>query len=65
MPTLSAHTGRLFHLGMMLVWLSQIVVVPFVIQGWRLYLLEISLYANFVGHWSGWSAERPSEIEES
>jgi hypothetical protein len=63
--TLSPKVGRIFHLAMMVFWFSQIIIVPFFVSGWKLYLLEISLYANFVGHWSGLSAERPSEIVDS
>lgn len=55
--------GRWAHFTMMVFWLGNMVIVPFYVHGWKLYLLEISQYANFVGHWSGWSAERPSEIE--
>jgi hypothetical protein len=29
---------------------------------WKMYLVEISLAANFIGHWSGLSAERPTEV---
>lgn len=46
---------------LMAFWASQIIAVPFFVGGWKLYLLEISLYANFGTHWSGLSAERPSE----
>ena len=28
---------------------------------WKLYLLEVSLWANFASHWAGWSAETPTE----
>lgn len=59
---LSPRAARIVHLLLMLFWLAQIIAVPLFIRGWRLYLLEISLYANFVGHWSGLSAERPTEV---
>lgn len=58
---MSPRTARWMHILLMAFWLSQIIAVPFFVNGWKLYLLEISLYANFVGHWSGLSAERPSE----
>lgn len=60
---MKAALARKFHLGLALVWLGNIIAIPFFVSGWKLYLLEISLYANFVGHWSGYSAERPTEIE--
>jgi hypothetical protein len=28
------------------------------------WLVFLSVYAIVVGHWSGWSAERPSEVIE-
>jgi hypothetical protein len=57
-------TGRRTHLTGMAFWGAQMLGSPLLIGGWRLYLLEISQYANFVGHWSGFSAERPSEVTE-
>lgn len=61
---MSPRRGRRYHLAGMVVWGAQMVGSVFVIGGWKLYLLEISQYANFVGHWSGWSAERPTEVVE-
>lgn len=61
---MKAALARKFHLSLALIWLANIIAVPFFVNGWKMYLLEISLYANFVGHWSGYSAERPTEIEE-
>lgn len=58
-------TGRRIHLAMMGFWAINAIVVWFVPASWRIpYLVVVSIYANFVGHWSGWSAERPSEIED-
>lgn len=61
---MSSAKARIIHLGLALVWLGNIIAIPFFVSGWKLYLLEISLYANFVSHWSGYSAERPTEIEQ-
>jgi hypothetical protein len=58
----SPRRGRRFHTAGMVFWGVQMVLSPLIIGGWRLYLLEISQYANFVGHWSGLSAERPTEV---
>lgn len=47
----------------MVFWGAQMIAVLFIMDfGWKLYLLEISLAANFIGHASGVSAERPSEV---
>jgi hypothetical protein len=63
MTRMSPKGGRRLHFSMMAFWGVQMFVVLFVMAfDWRLYLLELSLYANFVGHWSGWSAERPTEM---
>lgn len=61
---MSARVGRKIHLWLMAFWALNAIVVWFLPQSWRIpYLIICSIYANFVGHWSGWSAERPSEIE--
>jgi hypothetical protein len=58
--------GRIFHMAFALCWSAQAVAVlilmwPF---DWKLYLIEISLWANIATHLSGYSAERPTEILE-
>lgn len=61
---MSSRLGRKIHLVMMAVWAAQMVAVWFIPAGWRvLYLVQVSIYANIVGHWGGWSAERPVELE--
>lgn len=68
---MSSETGRKIHLTMMVFWAGNlpIVIVTYVFfhHVWLevsiLYLALVSIYANFVGHWSGWSAERPTQIE--
>jgi len=56
---------RRVHLALMCVWAVQMVVVWFMPGSWRVpYLVVVSIYANFVGHWGGYSAERPTEVEE-
>jgi hypothetical protein len=62
---ISPKSGRIAHALAMTFWAAQMVTVVFIIGGWRLYLLEISLWANFASHWAGLSAERPSETIES
>jgi hypothetical protein len=62
---MSARTGRRIHLALMLFWAANLVLVWFMPESWRIpYLVTVSIYANVVGHWGGWSAERPSELEE-
>lgn len=53
------------HLAMMCFWITQLAVVWFLPASWRVpYLIVVSIYANIVGHWSGWSAERPTEVAD-
>lgn len=62
---MNAKTGRTIHKWMMAFWLGNLIGVWFIPVSWRVqYIVLCSVYANFVGHWSGWSAERPSEIED-
>lgn len=61
---MKARNARKVHLLMMVFWAINAVVVWFIPSSWRIsYLVIVSIYANFVGHWSGYSAERPTEIE--
>lgn len=49
---------------MMMFWLCNLGLVWFLPHSARIpYLVIVSIYANIVGHWSGWSAERPTELE--
>lgn len=62
---MSAATGRKIHLTLMCLW-----IVPGIPISWFLresvpWLVFLSVYAIIVGHASGWSAERPTEIEEN
>jgi hypothetical protein len=61
---MSPETGRKIHLTLMVLW-----VVPGLPISWYLkesvpWLVFLSVYAIIVGHWSGWSAERPTEIAD-
>ena len=63
---MSSLIGRRFHKVLMIVWAAQLGLVWLLPSSFRIpYLMVVSIYANFVGHWSGWSAERPTEVEES
>lgn len=55
---------RWFHLSMMIVW--ALLLVPTLIW-WKesiLWVAAMSLYANWVGHFSAWNASRAEESEE-
>ena len=59
--------GRIFHATLAAFWTVQAVVVAYLMwpMDWKLYLVEISLWANIATHLSGYSAERPTEILEN
>lgn len=60
---MTPRAARMLHIFGMIVWGAQMFGAAALMKpGWQLYLIEISLYANFVGHWSGFSAERPTEV---
>lgn len=57
------HLAR-FHLAMMVLWAT--FVIPTLLW-WResiLWVAFMSLYANWVGHFSGWDAARAEEKAE-
>jgi len=61
----TSHNARRAHIFGMCFWIANGIGVWFLPSEWRIpYLIVVSIYANFVGHWSGLSAERPTEIEE-
>jgi len=59
---MSPRTGRRLHLGLMIVWLVAGLPVSFWLRESVPWLVFLSVYAIIVGHWSGFSAERPSEM---
>jgi hypothetical protein len=59
----TAHAWRHVHLAMMGVW--AILLVPTIIL-WReslVWIVAMSWYANFVGHFSAWQASRAEDKE--
>lgn len=61
---MTAKTARKIHLALVWFWALNLVVVWFLPKSWQIvYLIIVSIYANMVGHWSAYAAERPSEIE--
>jgi hypothetical protein len=64
LPDPKARSLVKFHLIMMCVWAG--LAIPTVLF-WResiLWVAFMSLYANFVGHFSGWDAARAEESNE-
>lgn len=59
---MSAATGRRIHLALMVVWLLVGLPVSYLLRQSLPWLVFLSVYAIVVGHWSGWSAERPTEV---
>lgn len=62
---MTPRTGRRVHVVAMCFWASSLAWVWLLPASARIpFLVVVSIYANVVGHWSGWSAERPTEIVE-
>lgn len=62
---MSSRAGRRVHFALMVFWGCNMIGVWLLPVSWRIpYLIVVSIYANFVGHWSGFSAERPTEVED-
>jgi len=60
----SPATGRRIHLALMILWIVVGLPVSWVLRQSVPWLVFLSVYAIIVGHASGWSAERPSEVAE-
>jgi len=62
---MKAKDRRRIHGALMLFWVSQMILVWFLPKSWQVpYLVAVSIYANFVGHWGAYSAETPVEHED-
>lgn len=48
---------------LMIMWIVPGLPISYLLRESVPWLVFISVYAIIVGHWSGWSAERPTEIE--
>lgn len=60
---MTAHAWRHFHVAMMGVW--ALLAIPAVLW-WKesiLFVILVSLYANWVGHFSSWQAARAEDKE--
>lgn len=49
---------------MLALWIVVGLPVSYLLRQSVPWLVFLSVYAIIVGHWSGWSAERPTEIAE-
>lgn len=61
---MSSRTGRRIHLVLLVVWTLVGIPVSYLLRSSVPWLVFLSVYAIIVGHASGWSAERPTEIED-
>lgn len=61
---MSAQTGRRIHLALLALWVLVGIPVSFALRNSIAWIVFLSVYAIVVGHWSGFSAERPTEVEE-
>jgi len=61
---MKAKHRRKIHAWLMGFWFLNLFFVWFLPESWRIpYLVIVSIYANFVGHWGAYSAETPTELE--
>jgi hypothetical protein len=60
----SPATGRKIHLVLLILWTVVGIPVSWFLRNSVAWVTLLSVYAIIVGHWSGWSAERPSEIAD-
>lgn len=59
---MSPKAGRRVHLILLFLWVVPGIPVSLYLRNSIPWLVFLSVYAIIVGHWSGWSAERPSEV---
>lgn len=63
LPAVSPAFMRCLHFWLAALWC---VMIPLSLFFGLIYSIvfisAVSIYANLVGHWSGWSAERPEEV---
>jgi hypothetical protein len=62
---MSPRAGRRIHLVMLALWVAVGLPVSYLLRDSVAWVVALSVYAIIVGHWSGWSAERPSEVVET
>lgn len=60
---MKVRTLKRLHLGGMTMWASLAVPTVLVWKESVLWVAVMSLYANFVGHWSGYDAARAEDAD--
>lgn len=58
---MSPRTGRHIHLTLLIAWLLIGLPVSYLLRNSIAWLVFLSVYVIVAAHWSGWSAERPTE----
>jgi hypothetical protein len=61
---MTPQTGRRTHLTLLIAWVIIGLPASYLLRNSITWVVILSVYAIIVGHWSGWSAERPTEIAE-
>lgn len=61
---MTSKLGRRVHLGLLIIWVFVGLPVSFVLRQSVPWLVFLSVYAIVATHWAGWSAERPTEVED-
>lgn len=61
---MSPRAGRRVHLVMLALWVLVGLPVSYLLRHSLTWIVALSVYAIVVSHWSGWSAERPTEVVE-
>lgn len=59
---MSPKLGRRLHLGLLVAWILVGLPVSIWLRHSIAWLVFLSVYAIVAAHWSGWSAERPTEV---
>lgn len=62
---MTPETGRRIHLAMLLAWIIVGIPISMWLRQSIPWIVFLSVYAIIVGHWSGWSAERPTEVADT
>jgi hypothetical protein len=62
---MTSDTGRRIHFWLMVIWVFVGLPVSYLLKQSVPWLVFLSVYAIIATHWAGWSAERPTEVEES
>lgn len=61
---MSSATGRRIHFWLLVIWVFVGLPVSWVLKQSVPWVVFLSVYAIVATHAAGWSAERPSEVED-